>query len=171
MRAIARAADVDPALVHHYFTGKEQLFVAAMELPFDPAETIPHVMSGAQSPEEIADRLVRLFFSIWGDEHTRAPMLALLRSATGTATGAEVLRPFVEQALLARIVERLPALPDAALRVSLASSHLVGIALLRYVVRVEPLASAGEEEVIALVSPAIRLHLTSSAGQRPRRGR
>lgn len=162
LRAVARAAGVDPALVHHYFAGKEQLFVAAMALPFDPAEALPAVFDGCTGPEEAAERLVRFFFSVWGTEASRAPLLALLRSATGGPTGAALLRSFVEQALLARIVERMPPAPDRTLRVTLAASHLVGTALLRYVVGVEPLASATEEEVIALVTPTIRTCLAPS---------
>jgi AcrR family transcriptional regulator len=156
MRGIARAAGVDPALVHHYYKGKESLFVAAMQLPFHPAEVLPGVLADAAGPDEVADRMIRFIFSIWRDAHTRAPFLALLRSATSSETGAAMMRSFITQALFARVAEHLPPASDLALRINLAAAHIVGVALMRYVVEVEPLASASEDEVIARITPAIR---------------
>ncbi|MBA3742153.1 TetR family transcriptional regulator [Sporichthya sp.] len=156
MRGIARAAGVDPALVHHYFKGKEALFVAAMQLPFNPADVLPTVLAGAAGPDEVADRMIRFIFSIWRDADTRAPFLGLLRSATNSEIGAEMMRSFISTALFARVAEHLPPAPDLGLRINLAAAHIVGVALMRYVVRVEPLASAPEDEVIARVTPAIR---------------
>lgn len=156
MRGIAREAGVDPALVHHYFDGKEALFVAAMQLPFNPAEVLPVVFAGADGPDEIAERMVRFVLSIWRDADTRAPFLALLRSATGSETGAAMMRSFVAQALIARVAEQLPPAPDRELRLNLAVAHVIGVMLIRYVVRVEPIASADEEDVIARLLPAIQ---------------
>lgn len=159
MRGIARAAGVDPALVHHYFPGKEALFVAAMQLPFNPAEALPALFADAAGPDEVAERLVRFIFSIWRDADSRAPFLALLRSATGSETGAAMMRSFVAQALVARVAEQLPPAPDLELRVNLAAAHIIGVTLMRYVVRVEPIASAAEEDVVARILPAIRGYL------------
>ena len=156
MRAIARTAGVDPALVHHYFQGKEALFVAAMQLPFNPAEALPALFADAAGPDEVAERMVRFIFSIWRDADSRAPFLALLRSATGSETGAAMMRSFVAQALIARVAEQLPPAPDLELRVNLAAAHIIGVTLMRYVVRVEPLASATEDEVVARITPAIQ---------------
>jgi AcrR family transcriptional regulator len=159
---IARAAGVDPALVHHYFDGKEALFVAAMQLPFNPAEVLPALFADADGPDEVAERMVRFMFSIWREADTRAPFLALLRSATGSETGAAMMRAFVSQALFARVAEHLPPAPDLNLRINLAASHIIGVALMRYVVRVEPIASAEEEDVIARILPAIRGYFAGS---------
>lgn len=156
IRAIARTAGVDPALVHHYYDGKEALFAAAMQLPFNPAEALPALFAGASGPDDIAERMVRFVFSIWREADTRAPFLALLRSAAGSDAGATMMRSFVSQALMARVAEVLPPAPDLALRINLAAAHIVGVALVRYVVAVEPLASAGEEDVIQRLLPAIR---------------
>jgi len=156
LRGIARAAGVDPALVHHYYDGKEALFVAAMQLPFNPAEVLPRVFADAGGPDEIAERMVRFVLSIWRDADTRAPFLALLRSATGSETGAAMMRSFVAHALIARVAEQLPPAPDRELRVNLAAAHIIGVMLMRYVVRVEPIASADEEDVIQRLLPAIR---------------
>jgi len=157
VRAIARTAEVDPALVHHYFGTKEQVFVAAMELPFEPAALVPQLLAGDVTG--LGERIVRFFLSVWGDPAGREPFLALLRSATTNEQAAAMLRGFVAQALLGRIAEALD-LPDRELRVTLAAGQLLGAALLRYVVRVEPLASASDDQVVALVAPAIQRYLT-----------
>ena len=160
VRGIARAAGVDPALVHHYFGGKDGIFAAAMQLPLDPSDVVPQAVDGPL--DELGERLVRLLLKVWGNEVTRAPLLALLRSATSSKRAAEMLRGFVSSALLGRVAAQLDA-PDRELRVAAAASHLVGLALLRYVVRVEPLASATDDEVVALVAPTIQRYLTAQS--------
>jgi AcrR family transcriptional regulator len=157
IRGIARVAGVDPALVHHYFGGKEQVFVAAMELPFDPAEMIPLILAG--DPDQLGERMVRFFLWMWGDDNRRAPFLALLRSATTSEAAAGMLRSFIAQAVLSRVAEQLDV-PDRELRITLAVSHLIGLALGRYVIQVGPLAAASEDEIVAIVAPTIQRYLT-----------
>ncbi len=142
--------------MHHYFGSKEQVFVAAMELPFDPAERLPQVLAG--DPAELGERLVRFFLGIWSDPQFRAPMLGLVRSAFTGEQGATMLREFVGSALLARIAQAGGAGIDP-LRVQAAAAQLVGIVILRHVVRIEPLASAPDEELVALVAPTVQRHL------------
>jgi AcrR family transcriptional regulator len=160
IRGIARAAGVDPALVHHYFGGKEQVFVAALELPFDPTVVLPRLVSG--DPAALGERFTRFFLSIWSNPGTRAPFLALLRSATTSEAAAAMLRSFVARVLLARIAAGLDDVPDRELRITLSASHLLGVALLRYVIKVEPLASATDDEVVAIVAPTIQRYLGGS---------
>jgi AcrR family transcriptional regulator len=157
VRGIARLADVDPALVHHYFGGKEQVFVAAMALPFDPSAVVPQLVAGGT--EGVGERFVRFFLGVWSDPDSRDPFLGLLRSATTHEQAATMMREFVSSALLGRLAEAL-GVPDARLRAELAASHLIGLALLRYVIRVEPLASADEDEVVAHVAPTVERYLT-----------
>lgn len=155
VRGIAREAGVDPALVHHYFGSKEQVFVAAMELPFQPAELVPQVLEGDR--DGLGERLVRLFLRIWADPDFRTPMLGMLRSALTGEQGATMLREFVGSALLARIAEA--AGPVDPLRVEAAAAQMVGVVLLRHVVRMEPLASASEDEIVAVVAPTLQRYL------------
>jgi AcrR family transcriptional regulator len=155
VRGIAREAGVDPALVHHYFGTKEQVFVAAMELPFDPAERLPEVLAG--DPAQVGERLVRLFVSIWDEPDFRAPMLGLLRSAMTGEQGATMLREFVGGALLGRVAAAVGDVDP--LRVQAAAAQMVGVVLLRHVVRLEPIASASQEELVALVAPVVQRHL------------
>jgi AcrR family transcriptional regulator len=155
VRGIAREAGVDPALVHHYFGTKEQVFVAAMELPFDPAERLPEVLAG--DPAQLGERLVRLFVSIWDEPDFRAPMLGLLRSAMTGEQGATMLREFVGGALLGRVAAVVGDVDP--LRVQAAAAQMVGVVLLRHVVRLEPIASASQEDLVALVAPVVQRHL------------
>jgi len=155
VRGIAREAGVDPALVHHYFGTKEQVFVAAMELPFDPAERLPEVLAG--DPAHVGERLVRLFVTTWDDPAFRSPMLGLLRSALTGEQGSTMLGEFVGGALLGRVGAALG--PVDPLRVQAAAAQMVGVVLLRHVVRLEPIASASTDELVALVAPVVQRHL------------
>lgn len=154
VRGIARQADVDPALVHHYFGTKEQVFVEAMALPFDPAEMLPAALAG--DPAGLGERLVRLFLRVWADPDFRTPMLGMVRSAFTSEQGAMLLREFVGSALLSRVGAVAPVEP---LRVEAAAAQMVGVIILRHVVRLEPLASAPEDEIVAMVGPTIQRYL------------
>jgi AcrR family transcriptional regulator len=160
LRGIARLAAVDPALVHHYFAGgKEELFVTAMQLPFSPAERLPEIVGSGV--DGLGERMTRFFLSVWEDPAGREPFLAIVRSALTNEQAATMMRGFVQQALLSRIAAALNLPPaDRELRVELAAAQLVGMAMLRYVIQVEPLASAPEEDVVALVAPTLQRYLT-----------
>ncbi|MEU6079905.1 TetR family transcriptional regulator [Streptomyces sp. NPDC047108] len=157
IRGIAKAASVDPALVHHYFGTKEQVFAAAVEVSLVPAMEIPDVL--AQGTEGVGERLARFFFGVWENPVTRAPLLAVIRSAVTHDAAAGVLRNFVLRRLLERVAGELEV-PDPTFRAELAASQMVGIAMLRYVVKVEPLATVDIEEIIAMVAPTLQRYLT-----------
>jgi AcrR family transcriptional regulator len=160
VRAIAQAADVDPALVHHYFGAKEQVFEAAVEVSLAPALNVPELLAGG--PQGVGERLARYFLAIWENPVSRAPLLAVLRSAVSNETAAGVLRGFVLRRLLLRVAAELD-LPDARLRAELAASQMIGIAFMRYVIRAEPIASADPEELVGFVAPALQRYLTVPA--------
>jgi AcrR family transcriptional regulator len=161
IRQIAREASVDPALVHHYFGTKQGVFTEAMHFPFDPSVLVPEVLAGDRS--QIGERLARLFLTIWEDEQARGPIVALIRSAVTNEQAATMLREFVSEALVARVARELDA-PDAALRPPLVAAQLVGLALLRYVIKLEPLASADPETLVAAVAPTVQRYLTGDLG-------
>jgi AcrR family transcriptional regulator len=155
VRGIARDAGVDPSLVHHYFGSKEQVFVAAMELPFDPAELLPQVLAG--DPAELGERLARMFLGLWESEEFRTPMLGMVRSAFTSEQGATMLREFVGSALLARLSQAVGPVDPS--RVQAAAAQMVGVVMLRHVVRLEPLASASVDEIVVLVAPTLQRYL------------
>ncbi|MFF5334826.1 TetR family transcriptional regulator [Streptomyces sp. NPDC013181] len=157
VRGIARAAGVDPALVHHYFGTKDEVFAAAIEVSFEPALLVPAALEGDTA--DVGERLARAFIGIWEDPATRAPLLAVLRSALTHEAAAAVLRGFVLRRLLDRVAAGLD-IPDATFRAELAASHMVGIAILRYVLKAEPLASTDPEEIITMVAPTLQRYLT-----------
>ncbi|GHB49348.1 TetR family transcriptional regulator [Streptomyces viridiviolaceus] len=158
VRGIAKAAGVDSALVHHYFGTKEQVFEAAIEVAFAPALNAPAAIE--EGPlDGVGERLTRFVLGVWENPTTRAPLLAIVRSAVNNETAAAVFRRLIASQLLRRISARLD-LPDAELRAELAAAQLVGCAMLRYVIKVEPLASVDVEAIIARVAPVVQGHLT-----------
>ncbi|GGT70980.1 MULTISPECIES: TetR/AcrR family transcriptional regulator [Streptomyces] len=159
VRGIAKAAGVDAALVHHYFGTKDEVFAAAIEVSFEPALVVPAIVGGPA--EDVGERLARYVIDIWENPATRAPLLAIIRSALTHEAAAKVLRGFVLRRLLERVAADLDV-PDPQLRAELAASHMVGIAILRYVVQVEPLASADPEEIVALVAPTLQRYLAQA---------
>ncbi|MFE9806663.1 TetR family transcriptional regulator [Streptomyces sp. NPDC005227] len=159
VRGIAKAAGVDAALVHHYFGTKEQVFEAAVEGAMAPALGAPDTI--VEGPlDGVGERLTRFFFGVWENPTSRTPLLAIVRSAVNNDTAAAVFRRLVAAQLLRRIAARLDA-PDAELRAELAAAQLVGVAMLRYVIRIEPLASADVERIVAGVAPVVQGHLTN----------
>ncbi|MFG3586475.1 TetR family transcriptional regulator [Streptomyces sp. NPDC047990] len=158
VRGIAKAAGVDSALVHHYFGTKEQVFEAAVEVAFAPALAAPTAVEDGPL-DGIGERLTRFIFGVWENPATRAPLLAIIRSAVNNDTAAAVFRRLIAAQLLRRIAQRVD-LPDAEIRAELAAAQLVGVAMLRYVIKVEPLASADVEPIIRRVAPVVQGHLT-----------
>jgi AcrR family transcriptional regulator len=158
VRGIAKAAGVDSALVHHYFGTKEQVFEAAVEVAIAPALKARDTLLDGPL-EDVGERLTRMFLGLWENPVTRTPLLAIVRSAVNNDTAAAVFRRLISTQLLRRLAAELD-LPDAELRAELAAAQLVGIAMIRYVIKVEPLASAAPEQIIARVAPVVQGHLT-----------
>ena len=158
VRGIAKSAGVDSALVHHYFGTKEQVFEAAVEVAFAPALKGRDAVLDAPV-EEVGERMTRMILGLWENPVTRTPLLAIVRSAVNNEAAAGVFRRLVAGQLLRRIAGQLD-LPDAELRAELAAAQLVGIAMIRYVIKMEPLASADPEQIIRRVAPVVQGHLT-----------
>jgi AcrR family transcriptional regulator len=158
VRSIGKAAGVDPALVHHYFGTKEQVFAAAIEVSFAPAQEMPSALADGGT-EGMGERVARFMLRIWENPATREPLLAVVRSAVTNDTAAAVFRGLVGRTVLARVAGELDV-PDPEYRVQLAAAQLVGIVMLRYVVKVEPIASADPERLVAMVAPTLQHYLT-----------
>jgi AcrR family transcriptional regulator len=156
VRMVARRAGVDPALVHHYFGTKQALFLAAMELPIDFNALVDRVMAGPR--RGIGARLVRQTLELWEDPATRSLLMGIVRSATTDAIAAEMLRGLLSQGPVLALT-RASGAPDAALRATLAGSQVVGLAMARYVVKVEPLASASTDTVVRAIGPTLQRYL------------
>jgi AcrR family transcriptional regulator len=156
IRDVARRAGVDPALVHHYFGSKQQLFVAAMELPIDFATVLPRLLGGSR--DELGERFVGFLLDLWETAAMRPLMLGVIRSATTDPVAAGLLRRNLAEGPLLALAGSIDR-PDAPLRAALAGSQLVGLMMARYVVGVEPLASAQRETIIRTIGPTIQRYL------------
>jgi AcrR family transcriptional regulator len=158
IRAIATEAKVDPALVHHYFGTKDKLFLAAVHAPVDPGELLPHALEGGR--EELGANLLRTFLTVW-DGPARPAALALVRSAVGNEWTAKLLREFLVSQVLRRVLGTLdlPA-EEREARGALVASQLVGVVMARYVLRLEPLASASHDSLVASLAPTLQRYLT-----------
>jgi AcrR family transcriptional regulator len=156
IRAVAGDAEVDPALVHHYFGSKDDLFLAALDIPVDPRRLVPKVFDdGVQGAGE---RLLRLFLSVWDDPHTRLPLLALVRSSLVQETPETLLQQGILRMILQPLRAALPS-DEADRRVQLVISQMSGLVLTRYLLALEPLASMPAEELVAWVAPTLQRYL------------
>jgi AcrR family transcriptional regulator len=156
VRAVAAEAGVNAALVHHYFGTKQQLFVAALNLPINPVEVIATLLA-TRPRAEFAEGFVRIFLAAWRDPATGQPLQALLRSAASTEQGAAMIRNLAENVILDQAAA---ALGVEKLRVAVAMSHLIGLVLGATIIRIEPLASATDDELVALIAPTIQRYLS-----------
>jgi AcrR family transcriptional regulator len=155
VRSVAAAADVNPALIHHYFGSKDQLFLAALNMPVNPAQVIVQLLA-AGPRSEFPERIVRYFIVAWRDPAIGQALQAVLRRAVSDEASAALIRNLVENVLLPRAADAL-GLPK--MRIAIAMSHLIGLVLGATILHIEPLASASEDELVDLVAPAIRSYL------------
>jgi AcrR family transcriptional regulator len=163
MRGIARDAGVDPALLHYFFGSKDQLFAAALEFPRSPAQVVDELTRPGADTADLGERLLRLFLTVWDDETSGTPFLTLVRTAPGHEQAATLLREFISREVVGRLARALDA-DQPELRASLLGTQIVGLAMLRYVVRLEPLASADHETLVAAVGPTLNRYLTGPLG-------
>lgn len=163
MRAIAAAAEVDPALVHHYFGTKEQLFVATMQFPVDPRELIKDVVAGG--PDEAGVRLARVLVTVW-DSPIGTIGVSMIRSAMGNEWTMRLFREFLTTQILRRVQAELKLdAADAPLRAALIASQIGGMVMIRYIMKLEPLASLPADQVVAAVAPNLQRYITGDLGQ------
>ena len=156
MRAVARAAGVDPKLVAHYFGSKQALFVEVIELPFDPAVVVPAVFAGDR--ERIGERVARFGVGVLEDPDGRRRLTGLVRAAASEPEAARMVRELLGREVFARIAEAL-GVEDADVRASLVGSQVVGLAMARYIVGIEPLASLPPDAVAAAIAPNLQRYL------------
>ncbi|QTE30197.1 TetR/AcrR family transcriptional regulator [Pengzhenrongella sicca] len=153
MRAVARRAGVDPALVRHYFGAKADLFAAVSGLPGRPGVLIGALFEGGT--DGLGRRLVALFFSVWDPPEGRQRMRALIAAASSSEHTGAGLAEFIASEVAGEIAPRLRG-DDALLRAELIGMHIVGVAMGRYVLRLEPLASADEDAVARWLAPNLQ---------------
>ena len=153
MKTAAGAAGITPEVARRYFKNRDALFAAALKLPVDPSSAVPALL--APGLEGVGERVVRLTFDLLSDESARSELMSLARAGSAAGHASIGLQEFLEHSIVDRLASAI-GVPDARMRSALAASYLLGVAMSRYALRVEPLASASEEEVVRLVAPVIQ---------------
>ncbi|MET0524956.1 MAG: TetR family transcriptional regulator [Nocardioides sp.] len=152
IRAVAADAGVDPALVHHYFGTKDDLFVAALELPIDPRSVIGPALAGGI--DGAAERLLTVFLSVWDDPALRPGLLGVVRGAL-EPEGQRLIREGFLPAVILPAAQAL-GVDQPERRMPLVASQIFGLIIVRYVLEVEPLASMPAADVVAMIAPNIQ---------------
>jgi AcrR family transcriptional regulator len=156
IRAVATSAGVDAALVHHYFGSKDDLFLAALDIPVDPREVIAPVVAGG--PDGAAERFLTVFLSVWDDPGVRPSLLAVARAVMDPAS-----QRLLSDGFLPVVIEPVGValgLDRPELRMPLVASQVIGLILMRYVLEVEPIASMPSDTVVATYAPTLQRYLT-----------
>nr|WP_230329563.1 TetR family transcriptional regulator [Nocardia aurantiaca] len=157
IRSIATAAEVDPALVHHYFGTKHQLFAAALQLPVDPQD----ILSGfaAVPIENLGEHIIRTVLGIW-DSPVGMPAVAAFRSLLAS-DDPTLARTFLLEVVLKEIRPLVDSPPGTgAKRAGLAASQLAGLLVTRKILKLEPIASMAIDDLAALVGPTLQRYFT-----------
>ena len=153
MHAAAGAAGMTEDVARRYYRNRDSLFAAAMRLPVDPVAAIPALV--APGIEGMGERLVRFTLDTLRDPDVREELISLARTGSTAGHAVAGLQDFIEIGVVDRVAGMI-GIPDARMRSALITSYLVGVATMRYGVRLEPLSSASDEEVIRMVAPVIQ---------------
>jgi AcrR family transcriptional regulator len=156
IRGVAAGAGVDASLVHHYFGTKDDLFLAAMELPVDPRRVIAPAVAGGI--DGAGERLLRAFLSLWDDPEISPVLVGIVRSALQPG-GERLLTQGIVPVLLQPVGEAL-GIDRPEVRMPLVISQVAGLILTRYLVGLEPIASMPAETVVATYGPVLQHYLT-----------
>ena len=157
LRGVAREAGVDPALVHYYFSSKEELLDASTQ---PPAEWLASIERTNRVPiRERGEAMVRNVIWGWEQPEIRETLSSILMTAAHEPRTREKLRAFVTASLLPAIADRIEG-EERSVRASLIASQVLGLVMMRWVWEIEPLASLPEDELVALVAPTFQRYLT-----------
>ncbi|HEX6249733.1 MAG TPA: TetR family transcriptional regulator [Nocardioidaceae bacterium] len=156
IRGVAAAAGVDPALVHHYFGSKDDLFLESLAMPTDPRVVMTRVAEGDR--DSVGPRLVEAFLDVWDDPDTRLPLLAIVKSGVAGEPGRTIVETAMRRLVFGYLVRAL-GLEDGDRRLGLVMSQMAGLVMTRYVLLIEPMASMPREEVVAWVGPTVQRYL------------
>ncbi|PQP50043.1 TetR/AcrR family transcriptional regulator [Mycolicibacterium vanbaalenii] len=162
IRSIAAGAGVDPALVHHYFGTKTQLFAAAIEIPIDPMSIIGPLKE--VPVDQLGRALPSLLLPLWDSELGKG-FIATLRSILA-GSDVSMVRSFLQDLIAAEVGGRVDDPPGSGrVRVQFVASQLVGIVMARYILELEPFKSLPVEQIVDTVAPNLQRYLTGELPQ------
>lgn len=160
IRAIALDAGVDPALVHHYFSTKTQLFAAAIHIPIDPMTILGPLR---EVPiDQIGRVLPSLLLPLWDSEAGKG-FIATLRSilSGSDVSNVSMVRSFLQDVITAEVGSRVDdPVGSGRIRVQFVASQMVGIVMARYILELEPFKSLPVAQIVDTVAPNIQRYLT-----------
>lgn len=156
MRAVARDAGVDPALVHYYFDGKQDLLDACLQPPDGFLERIAAAQAAPMRSRGAT--LVNVLLDTWEDESSAEILRSMVNAAAHEAVARERVQAMLTEGMIGAVAHHLDA-ADRLERAGLVASQMVGLAMLRYVWKVEPLASMGRDDLVRTIGPTIQRYL------------
>ncbi|MCV7171547.1 TetR/AcrR family transcriptional regulator [Mycobacterium manitobense] len=160
LRAIADDAHVDPSMVLYLFGSKLDLFRESLRLILEPQILVDALSEG---DGDVGTRMVRVYLRIWESPETGPSMVTMLQSATSNTDAHEAFRSFMQNYVLTAVAGVLGGDESARLRAMLAATTLVGTAMLRYVMKIPPLATLTGDELVGLLAPTVTRYLTADA--------
>lgn len=163
LRAIADDAHVDPSMVLYLFGSKAELFRESLRLLLDPDLLVAALRGTPDDEPDIGTRMVRTYLRIWEAPESGPTMVVMLQSATSNPDAHEAFRSFMQNYVLTAVSGVLGGDEQARLRATLAASQLVGTAVLRYVIKVPPLATLSGDELVRVIAPTVTRYLTADA--------
>ena len=157
IRAVAAAAEVDPALVHHYYGTKQQLFAAAIHVPIDPMDVIGPIR---ETPvDQIGYTLPKLLLPLWDSEAGKGFIATIRSLLAGSEVG--LLRSFLQEVIAAEVGPRVDNPPGSGrIRVQFVASQLVGVVMARYILELDPFKSLPVEQIAETIGPNLQRYLT-----------
>jgi AcrR family transcriptional regulator len=165
LRAIAAEAGVDQKLIAYFFGSKQQLFVAAVGLPLNPAEVLPAILAG--DPDSLGERLAAFLTELLDRPELHQRLTSVVRGAASEPDVARMLREFFTREVFGPVVEILGS-ADARFRANLVGSQIVGLVMARYVIAIEPLASMPAIAVAGAIAPTLERYLRGPLGPEQR---
>jgi AcrR family transcriptional regulator len=163
IRAIAAKAGVDPALVHHFYGTKEELFAAAMQLGIVPSQVIGAALEAGRGTPAIGEHIIRTALGLWESDGLKDTFLGLFRSAATSESAAVMLREFLAESILgtiARVTQVSGSPAEVQYRVALVASQMIGLAITRLVLKLPAIADASIDELAASIGPTLERYLS-----------
>jgi AcrR family transcriptional regulator len=149
IRSVAARAGVDPALVMQHFGSKERLFADATRWHMEH-QTILSATSDSFPSAALED-----LFAHFEQAEDREAAVALMRSCLTHPGALQVMRDQVMCDRKAAVAAGLEG-ADAELRAGLFAACLIGLGMSRYLIKLEPVASASHEDLFRLMTPVLQ---------------
>jgi AcrR family transcriptional regulator len=159
IRAIAAAADIDPSMVMRYYGNKAALFAAAVDIDL----RLPSLTTIPKS--RLGETLVTHFLDRWEGDPADDALLMLLRSAATDDAAAECMRAIFRNQLAPVIRTVVGDSAEATRRAGLIATQMLGLALCRHILRLQPVVALSRDAVVASIGPTIQRYLTGRLGR------